>query len=148
MATQISKDDVIDFFKDGGKVLYNLAIRIYGESLNQTGERAFSEALEIGLGNTIAALYDANVNDKELIRVVCDHWGITKQEAENRLIFEKQQATIRNLKQYLKLQGYTEKQITEFYKTHKALVKIKHNGELWKLKDDPVKLFKAIQVYK
>lgn len=145
MATKISKEDVIDFFKGGGKVLYNLAIKIYGESLDQAVENAFSEAMEIGIGNTFAALYDANVRDEEILRVVYEHWGMPKQEAEDRLIFEKQQALIRKLKLYLKLQGYTEKEIKTFLVEHKVSIKIRNNKELLKFKHCPDKLFKAVQ---
>lgn len=90
---------MLDFLKEGGKLVGNLALKFYGETLNQAGEQAFSEAIEIGIENTIAALYDAKVDDKEILRVVGEHWGIGLQEAEERLIFEKQQAAIRSLKQ-------------------------------------------------
>lgn len=99
---QINKTDIIETLKDGGKLLGALALRIYGESLNQAGEQAFSEAIELGIENTIASLYDATVSDKEIIRVVCVHWGISHQDAEDRLVWEKQQAVIRSLRQYLK----------------------------------------------
>ena len=92
METKLTKADVVNYLKEGIKSVGALALNIYGESLNQAGEQAFSEAIEFGIDNTISALYDAKVNDKEICRVVSEHWGISYQEAEERLVWEKQQA--------------------------------------------------------
>lgn len=143
METKLTKADVVNYLEKGIKSVAAWALNIYGESLNQAGEQAFSEAIEFGIKNTISALYDAKVNDKEICRVVSEHWGISYQEAEDRLVWEKQQATIRALKQYLKLQGYSGIDIDSFMR--KSNVRIRHEKELWKLKDAPEKLFKALQ---
>lgn len=142
---KINKNDIIETLKDGGKLLGALALRIYGDSLNQAGEQAFSEAIELGIENTVASLYGAKVSDKETIRVVCGHWGISYQEAEERLVGEKQQATIRSLRQYLKLQGYSSLDIKKYMTESKASMRIRHEKDLWNLKDAPEKLFKALQ---
>ena len=143
MKTKLTKADVVNYLKEGIKSVGALALNIYGESLNQAGEQAFSEAIEFGIENTISALYDAKVNDKEICRVVSEYWGISYQETEEHLVWEKQQATIRSLKQYLKLQGYSGIDIDSFMR--KSNVRIRHEKELWKLKDAPEKLFKALQ---
>ena len=142
---KIDKDDVIETLKNSGKLIGALALKIYGESLNQVGEQAFSEAIELGIENTIASLYDAKVGDKEITRVVCEHWGVSYQDAEERLVWEKQQAPIRSLKQYLKLQGYSSHDIKQFMSESKAMTRIRHEKDLWKLKDTPEKLFKILQ---
>lgn len=143
METKLTKADVVNYLEKGIKSVGAWALNIYGESLNQAGEQAFSEAIEFGIENTISALYDAKVNDKEICRVVSEHWGISYQEAEDRFVWEKQQATIRALKQYLKLQGYSGIDIDSFMR--KSNVRIRHEKALWKLKDAPEKLFKALQ---
>ena len=145
MAKTLTKADVVDFLKDGGKLLGNLALSFYGETLNQVGEKAFSEAIEIGIENTVAALYEAKVGDKEILRIVSEHWGLTFEEAEGRLIWEKQQATIQSLQQYLRLQGYSAREINTFMRDNTATTKIRHNKDLWKLKNTPEKLIKALQ---
>lgn len=142
---KINKTDVIEALKDGGKFLGTLALKIYGDSLNQIGEQAFSEAIKFGIENTVASLYSAKVADKEIIRVICEHWGISYQEAEDRLVWEKQQAAIRSLCQYLKLQGFSSFDITNFIMKNKASIRIRHEKDLWKLKDAPEKLFKILQ---
>lgn len=139
------KEYVIDYLKEGAKIIGELAMRIYGEGLNQTGEKAFSDAIEIGIENTVAALYDANVDDKIILQVVNKYWGIGLNEATDMLIIEKKEATIRSLKEYLKLQGYSKSDIDDFIRVHKATSKIRHEKDLWKLKDDPEKLIKSIK---
>lgn len=148
MASKITKADICNFFKEGGSILGDLALTIYGESLNQVGERAFSDAIEIGIENTMATLYAAKVSDENILQVVMEYWGMNREDAEDRLIWEKQQATIRSLRKYLKLEGYTELEITTFVKEHHANMKIRHNKELWKYKDNPKKLVELITTRK
>lgn len=145
MNKHITKEDVFDFMEEGGKYIGNLALKFYGETLNQAGEKAFSEAIEIGLANTFATLYEANVDDRIILSVATKHWGIDIKEAEDRLVFEKQQAAIRSLKQYLKLQGYSQRESENFFRETQAIIKIKHNNNLWKLKDTPEKLLKSVK---
>ena len=145
MQTKITKDDIFIFLKNSGKAIGSLTLNAYGESLNQIGEKAFLNAIEIGIENTIATLYDANVNDKEILRVVVEHWGIPIQEVEDRLVWEKQQATIRSLKQYLRLQGKTITEINTFIIEEKVSIKVRYHTELWKLKNNPEKLMKELK---
>lgn len=145
MDCKIKKDDILEFLKSGGEFLGNLAFEIYGDSLNQVGETAFSEAIEIGIENTIASLYEANVDDKEILRIVSEQWGIRIEDVEDRLVWEKSQSAIRSLKQYLKLQGFTKGEIGQFMKTNRAAFKIQRNKELWGLRRTPQKLMKAVQ---
>ena len=141
----ISKDDIQEYLATGGKVIGDFAVRVYGNSINPVGEGAFSDAVEIGISNTIASLYDVNIEDTEIVRVLNKYWGINSEEAEDRLLYEKSQSVIRELRHYLKLQGYTSDEITEFMKNNKVLVKIRHDKDLWKLRHKPEKLMKVIQ---
>lgn len=70
----LKENKIIDFFKSGGRVLGELAIEIYGRTIDQKGEQAFSEAIEIGIKNTVTALYSAKVEDKEILRVLSETW--------------------------------------------------------------------------
>lgn len=144
MSAKITKKDIINFLKEGGRFFGTLALDIYGDSLNKAGEQAFAEAIEIGIENTIASLYDTKVDDKEIIRVVSKHWGICDREVEDRLVWEKHQAAIRALRQYLKLQGYSKLDIDYFMRENMVSSRIRHEKDLWKLKDHPEKLFKEI----
>ena len=145
MTSEMTKDVVFDFFKNGARFLGTLALSIYGEGLNRVGEEASSDAIEIGIGNTIACLYDAGIDDREIIRVVNEQWGIERHEIEDRLVLEKRNAATRSLRQHLKLQGYSEQEITHFMISNNVGDKFRHNHELWKMKDNPRKMMKAVQ---
>lgn len=134
-----------EYLETGGKIVAGLALKLYGESINQAGEAAFSDAIEIGITNTVAALYDTDVDDEEIIRVLNKYWGINRDEAEERLVFEKYQSAIRELKRYLKMQGFSAKEIHQFMLSNNASIKIKRNNELWKLRRKPEKLMKEVQ---
>lgn len=138
-------DDVKEYLAAGGKIVAGLTLKLYGDSINQAGEAAFSDAIEIGITNTMAALYDADVDDDEIIRVLNKYWGINRDEAEERLIYEKRQAAIRELERYLKMQGFSAIEIKQFMKTNNASIKIRHSNELWKLRRKPEKLMKEVQ---
>ncbi len=117
----------------------------YGEKMNEVAEEAFLQAIEIGIENTIASLYDTNVNDDEIISALNKFWGINKNEAESRIIYEKSKATIRELEYYLKMQGWDASKINQFMKSNMVRIKIRHNNELWKLRRKPEKLMQEVQ---
>ncbi|MEH7249770.1 hypothetical protein V7114_23670 [Neobacillus niacini] len=142
---KISSDDVKEYLAAGGKFVADLALEIYGDSINQAGEAAFSNAIEIGITNTIAALYDTDVDDEEIIRVLNKYWGINQDEAEKRLVYEKRLAAIRELERYLMMQGFSAREIEQFMKSNDASIKIRHSNELWKLRRKPEKLMKEVQ---
>ena len=141
MTFKITKEEVVELLKAGGRFVMDG----FGDSLDQVGREAFSQAIEIGIENTIAALYDANVDDKEILRVVSEQWGLPIEEIEDRLIWEKHEVAIRALRQYLKLQGYSPSEIRQFMQSNSALTKIRENRELWKLRNNPQKLMKVVQ---
>lgn len=143
--TKIAVDDVKNYLASGGKFIAQLALDVYGESINRVGETAFSDAIEIGIENTILALIDANVVDDEIIRVINKYWGINQDEAEKRIVFEKGKLTTNELKRYLRMQGCSDNEIHQFMITNSAASKIRHNPNLWKLRYTPNKLAEAIQ---
>ena len=143
--SNITADDVKDYLKRGGKFVGEIALDILGESINQAGERAFSDAIEIGIKNTIMALLDTNVSDDEIIRVLNKYWGINQDESEKRIAFEKGAITIDELKRYLQLQGFSDNEIHQFMFSNHASIKIRYNCDLWKLRHTPDKLMKEIQ---
>lgn len=140
-----SRKSIIEYLAKGGKIVADLAIKVYGDSINQVGEDAFSDAIEIGIANTVAALYDADISDDKIINLVNKYWNISMDEAEDRLLHEKKLAATRELKRYMKLQGRSEKDIRQFMISSRAGVKINKNSDLWKLRRNPEKLLKAVQ---
>ncbi len=141
---KLTKTELVENVKAGVKFMGGLAVDVYGESLNQIGKQAFIDAIEIGIENTIASLYEANVSEMEILRVVNLHWGIDMEEIEERLLWEKQQAVIRSLRQYMKLQGYSNEDMESFMREYKVRTRIRRERGLWKLKDNPEKLIKIL----
>ena len=139
--TKITRDIVVDYIKQGGNELLNMVRDAYANEAN----RAFYDAIEIGIENTVSVLYEANLTDDQIINLLVKHWGITMEDAENKLILEKSQSVIRNLKHFLKMQGYTEREIQDFMIRTAASCKIRHEKELWKMKNNPEELFKVVQ---
>lgn len=143
--SNITANDVKNYLKKGGMFIEEFVLDILGESINQVGAKAFSDAIEIGIKNTIMALLDANVSEDEIIRVLNKHWGINQNEAEKQIVYEKGCLTIDELKRYLKLQGFSDDEIHQFIFSIGASTKIRHNANLWKLRHTPDRLIKEIQ---
>ncbi|KGI39513.1 hypothetical protein [Clostridium tetani] len=139
--SKISSDDVMEYLEVGGKIVKGLALDI----INQESDVAYSDAIEIGISKTMAALYDADVDVEEIFRVLNKYWGINRDEAEERLVFEKRRAAIRELESFLKMRGLSIIEIRQFMKSNNALRKIRDNNELWELRRKPEKLMKAVQ---
>lgn len=137
---KITRDIAVDYIKQGGNELLNMVRDAYVNEANQ----AFFDAIEIGIENTVSALYEANLTDDQIINLLVKHWGITMEDAENKLIFEKSQSVIRTLRHFLKMQGYTKKEIQDFMIRTKASCKIRHEKELWKMKNNPEELLQYI----
>lgn len=140
MRLQNTREEVIDKLNKGKEYIPNLLLEAYGEGLEQVVDEVFLDALEIGITNTIIALYDANVKDEDILRIVNKHWGINREEIADRLIAEKSDAVIRSLKEYMKLHGYTKGEIEEFIKCNQLTIKVRREKELWKFKNAPQKL--------
>ena len=138
---KLTGEVVAYYIKQGGTALLDVVRDVYADGAN----RAFEDAIEICIGNTVSALYDANVSDDKIIHLLNKYWGIPMSESEDRLLFEKSESVIRALRHYLKMQGYSQSDIQHFMITNRAIIKIKHDRELWKMKDNPEKLFKIVQ---
>lgn len=143
MSKEKIKEMVVNTLKCGTTGLVNLALDLYDQTITKEGQKAFSEAIGVGIDNTITCLYAAKVPDQDIIRVVSTYWGLLPSDVEDRLIWEKSEAPIRNLKQYMRLHGSTESEIQQYMKQNAVI--ILHNKELWKFTEKPEKLLNEIQ---
>ena len=144
MKSKIQIDKIKEYLSAGEKIIENIGLYLYGESLNQAGEKAFEEAIELGITNTISALYEAKVQDDEIIRVVNEYWGIDKGECLDRLLWEKKEACVRAIKHQLQLQGLSSQEISNFMLENKVRIKLRHDNTLWLLKNSPLKLIDLV----
>ena len=128
------------WLKSGWQFLLD-EIRTYNK---EECEQAFADAVEIGISNTVSALYDANVSEEEIGRALNKFWGINKNEADERILYEKSNAIIRELKHYLKMQGYSDQELKQLAMNTGAFSKIRHDKEMWKLKGSPEKVYKML----
>lgn len=138
---KISSNDVEKYLVAGKELISNA----YEDVKDEKEYGIYLKGIEIGISKTIAALYDADVDDNEIIQLLNKHWNINMEEAENRLRYEKEQAAIRELKLFMKRQGYSKTDINEFMKSNKVSPKIRHSNELWKLRRKPENLMKKVQ---
>lgn len=138
--SQSIKNRLIDVKNAFAESFANAITKRREQAINDAVEDAYAE----GKKNTVAALYDIIPNDdKRIIQALKDYWEMSEEDAEWYLINEKRDATIRALQKYLKLQGYPKKYIDDFIDDKRIL--IRKNVELWKLKDNPHKLYNILK---
>lgn len=82
---KLTGEFVANYIKQGGTALFDFARDAYADGVNC----AFGDAIEIGIGNTVSALYEANVSDDKIAHLLNKYWGIPMNEAEDRLLFKK-----------------------------------------------------------
>ena len=120
----------------------------YRNSLNLMERTVFDETFDIGVFRTIRALYDASVDDAEIIRVVHKYWGLDDRQIIKRLVEIKEQTVLEVLERYMQCRGFSDAQISEFMRINKVSNKVKSDSELWKLKNKPEKLYDIVQTNK
>jgi len=129
-----SVENGIDFLKD---ITENVT-----QNINNKG---YDDGIEIGKSNTIKSLLYANINDRDtFISAVRKVWNMDETEIEDRIVFEKKAILTEKIKEYLRFNGNTEGYIKDFFRENQVIIKLKDNCDLWKLKDNPEKLIKAI----
>lgn len=136
----MSKEGFRDFLNKS----VNAAKEGMAEALVRREEDVYNDAIELGISKTIAALHDANVKDIEIIRVMNKYWGMASPEVKERLLEEKYRSVKDALRDYLEMEGYNESEIRQFMRENRVSKKIHENRELWKLKNNPEKLIKAL----
>lgn len=138
---KITADTIKELLADGLEFVGDRVRQVYSNDINS----AYTDAIEIGLENTILSLYDAEVDDRKIIFLLTQYWGICREEAEQRLLFEKSQIPIKVLENHLKLKGMSEEAIHRYMKENSVRIKISHNPDLWKYWRNPEELMLEIQ---
>ena len=142
---RISSEDVKKWLAAGGTFLFDAVREAYAGLLNDAGARAFSDATEIGISNTIYALYDADVEDEKMIALLNKFWGICREEAIAHIAFEKCSLVQNELRTLLRLDGFSDSQIRSYALQTQAFTKIRENPQLWNLRKTPRKLKEALE---
>ena len=111
------------------------------ETVTQHEESAVSDEYINGLYRMTAALYEAKVDEDEIIRLIQKYYEITNSEAEEVIRIEKQiLRPCRLLEEYLKREkGFTKERAVKYIISHNTEVELQNNLELSKL--DSKKLY-------
>ncbi len=117
----------------------------FTEARDSALDNAYFEGIEIGIRVTNSSLYESGVSDEKIINLMNKYWDIPRQEAIDRLKFEKTELCIRELKNYLVLQGWHSRDIESYLREQLVSIKIRHNTELWNLWNKPEKLKQEIE---
>ncbi len=124
--------DISDVFSKAG-VLFLSAVR---DTVTQHEENAVKDEYINGLYRMTAALYEAKVDENEIIRLIQKYYEITNSEAEEALRIEKQiMCPCRLLEEYLKRENnFSKQEAVNYINYHNTVEKLQGNPKLARLK--------------
>lgn len=118
--------------------------KMYKIAVDSSTEKAVDDAIDICIGKAIASMYDVGTSDDKIIQSLNKFWGINFGEAQDRLNYEKRQTVLRDIREYLRKQGYSKEKIQNFLMDNKVFIKIK-KCEIWETRRSPEELIKMVQ---
>lgn len=125
----------LDIFKD--------VVIDFGSNIEK---EAYMKGIEVGISNTIKTLLYADINDRNIIiNCVRKVWRIDEKVIEDKILIEKKNILAEIIKEQLKFTGYTKIEIESFFTQNIVKIKLNRNYSLWKLKNSPEKLVKAVE---
>lgn len=142
--SKIDRGKMKENIAKGGKAALDLLLEALEDGIYEKKEEVFAEAIEIGIENTISALYEANVSDEEIIHCLNKFWGVSRDESIDRILYEKSSAPLREIRNYLKLKGLSPKEVQNFILSNNVVIKLK-NPKLKEMRRNPEKLIKELQ---
>ena len=145
MREKINANSLTKFLGAGIAEIGNLSLEALACFINDVEEKAYADATETGISHTISALYEADVEDAEIIGLLNKYWEIPQTEAEKRLCFEKSSAAQRAVEHFLKMEGKTKQEIRSFCQKVDIRKKLRENPELRTLRKTPEILIERLQ---
>ncbi len=116
------------------------------EGYRQGLEEGKDQGLSEGLEKTLQCLYAAGVSDADMIRVLGQFWDLSEADAQGHIAKEKQDAAIRTLTRFLKVEkAWPDSEIDDFLAVHHVRDQLEDNPKLWKYEKNPAKLYKMLQ---
>ena len=112
-------DSKNEYLKNGLNFIMDSVETARNDKVKEIEEKGYNDGIQLGIFNTIFALYSANMKDEDIIQITREVWKIEENEIEDILVETKQNFILRKLRRYLKLQGENEKSIRNFFDKNK-----------------------------
>ena len=115
----------------------------FENTINEAGQEAFTEAIEIGISNTIKAQIDSDVVDDKIIKTLEKYWGISHDEAIRRIVHCKKSLVMDAISEYYQLKGYSSDRARSIWISKAYGLILIEKPDLWPLWKNPDKLVAA-----
>lgn len=128
----------------GGEAFSTLVRDVVDDHTTEECEKAFREALEIGIENSIRSMVAVSAANDGMVSALNNVWGMTRKEAAERIVWVKRKIAIERLDEMLALKGMGSCEIEEFRSIYDVRIRIRHSVELFDCWDDPEHLYKKL----
>lgn len=142
---KITGEQIKNTIKNVGMIFVGTLASAYDNSINEAGQEAFENAIEIGISNTINAQIDSGVSDEKIQVSLEKFWGISREDAIQRIVICKKQLTMNVVKEYYRLKGYSDEQTRSIWIRNGYAIILKEHPELWPLWRNPEKLVAELE---
>lgn len=110
------------------------------EYILQKEQQAYEQGMECGMKNTLAALYEAEVGDGQIISLMSKYWSIPPEDIAKYLYLQKRDSAHTAVKGYLNSQKKSPLEIQSFLNT-----KVDYHPDLWIYWREPERLISELE---
>lgn len=131
-------------FTQGGETLLYLIRDVVDAHTSEECEKAFLEAREIGIDNSIRVMIAVSTSNDLMVPALNNVWGMTRKEAAEHIARVKRELAIERLDETLTLKGMSLREIDEFHSIYDVRHRINQRQELFDCWDDPERLHEKL----
>ncbi len=143
-AMRIDSANVKDALEKGGTALIELFRTVLDEQVTAQCEGVYEQTIELGMENTIRALFVAEVEDGMVLSALHEVWGLPGKEAAGMVAWTKRKIAVERLEEFLLLKGLRAEAVKEFRREYAVLMRLGNNKELLALWDKPDQLYSKL----
>ena len=105
----------------------------------------FDKTVELGIENTMRALIEAGAKDGAMVSALCKVWGLTRNDAAQRIAWLKRKIAVERLEEFLLLKGMRSEAVDKFCREYAMLTRLSNDDSVFELWDKPEQLHSKLK---
>lgn len=138
------RDAFFDLISRGSTLAAEMCSNALNDVISNECFEAFDQGIGIGLEKTIRALIDASVREDKMIAALQNSWGLSREEAAQRIGSVKRRIAIERLEEYLLCKGSSKNAVSEFKREYSVIIRLNHEKSLIDLWNKPEQLYSKL----
>lgn len=144
-AMEINSANVKEMISRCGTMLVGAFRDAFDGRVSQECEDVFDKTVELGIENTTRALIEAGVEDDAMVSALCKVWGLTRNDAVQRIAWLKRKIAAERLEEFLLLKGMRSEAVDKFYREYAVLTRLSNDDSVLELWGKPEQLYSKLK---